>query len=178
MVISLIATSKFFGAGEKRPEKGVFTHFTFGTPISLASASAKSTSKPLGSSIGSSTNPATGNSAPTVRVPGCLSSSAPPCPEAPEPPDDPPLPPPPLPPLSSPPHPAIVSAATTTATAHTSFLTPPSLGTSRSVNSLIDASVIVAPGSSVNAHAPHLPAAPSGAPTRARPAASGPARGD
>src|SRR5690349_5255570 len=115
MVISLIATSKFFGAGEKRPEKGVFTHFTFGTPISLASASAKSTSKPLGLSIGSSTNPATGNSAPTVRVPGCLRSSAPPCPEAPDPPA-------PLPPLSSPPHPAIVSAATTTATAHTSFV--------------------------------------------------------
>ena len=66
IVISLMATSKFFGAGENRPENGVLTHLTFAAPSSWASALAKSTSKPLGLSIGSSRKPATGNSAPAV----------------------------------------------------------------------------------------------------------------
>ncbi len=66
MVTSLMAMSKSFGPGRKRPAKGVLTHCTFGTPSSSAIASAKSTSKPLGSSIGSSRKPFTGNSAPTV----------------------------------------------------------------------------------------------------------------
>ena len=66
IVTSLMDMSNGFGAGEKRPENGVETHLTLGMPISAASASARSTSKPLGSSIGSSRKPATGNSAPTV----------------------------------------------------------------------------------------------------------------
>ena len=69
IVISLIAMSKSFGAGENRPAKGVFFHTTLGTPSSLAIPAAKSTSKPFGSSMGSSTKPLTGNSAPTVSCP-------------------------------------------------------------------------------------------------------------
>ena len=111
--------SKSLGAGEKRPANGVETHCTFGTPISLASAAAKSTSKPLGLSIGSSRKPLTGNSAPTVSWPSVWRSSSADW----EPVSVPPPPPPPS-SSSSSPQAASASAARSTAASHSAHLNP------------------------------------------------------